>query len=103
MLLHSNYAKLAVRCTGNLFFHSRTQLFSLQESQCTMEYVLVFISGACTIPSGGFGKPGSLHFLHSPDTILPTASTCDITLRTPTCFSDYDIFKDMMTPRNVRS
>lgn len=92
-----NYAKVAVRCTGNLFFHSRTQLFSVGESQCTLEHVLVFVSGARTIPPGGFGKPGSLEFLHSTDAVLPTSSTCDITLRIPTCFSEYDIFKDMMT------
>jgi len=57
----------------------------------------VFVSGARTIPPGGFGKPDSLEFLHSTDAVLPTSSTCDITLRIPTCFSEYDIFKDMMT------
>ena len=62
-----------------------------------MQHILVFVSGACTVPPCGFGKSGSLEFLHGPEAILPTSSTCDITLRIPTCLSDYDTFKEMMT------
>lgn len=71
--------------------------FSLGESQCTLEEVLIFISGACRIPPGGFGKQCSLEFLHSTNALLPTSSTYELILRIPTCHSNYSTFKKMMT------
>jgi len=91
LLPHNNL----VRCGYHICAHIH-HTFSLGESQCTLEDILIFISGACRIPPGGFGKQCSLEFLHSASALLPTSSTCEVVLRLPTCHSNYSTFKEMM-------
>ena len=55
-----------------------------------------FFTGADKIPPLGFNKTPSLEFLDGCDKILPTASTCSITMRIPTCYKEYGCFKDAM-------
>ena len=43
----------------------------------------VFFTGVDKIPPLGFDKMPSLEFLHGCDKMLPTASTCSITMRIP--------------------
>ena len=51
-----------------------------KESRCTIEDVLIFFTGANTVPTLGFAGTPQLMFLENPDK-LPTASTCDLHLR----------------------
>ncbi|XP_065906067.1 G2/M phase-specific E3 ubiquitin-protein ligase-like [Dysidea avara] len=63
--------------------------------ECTLEHVLVFCTGADSVPVGGFGKKIELIFLGD-DKILPTSSTCFLTLRMPTCHRTNKDFNDNM-------
>ena len=66
-----------------------------EEIGCTLQDVLVFFSGANRVPPLGFDKRPSLTFLHN-NAKLPTASTCDIRLRIPACYTQYQNFKEAM-------
>ena len=57
--------------------------------------MLVFFTGADCVPPLGFPPRPCLHFLGS-DAMFPTASTCSLILRLPTCYSTYEAFKDAM-------
>ena len=65
---------------------------------CSLEDVLVFFSGASTIPPLGFPLKPSLRFLYGEGARLATASTCDLVLRIPTCYGkdQYPEFKEWM-------
>ena len=67
-----------------------------------MEIVLwkrvFFCTGADRIPPLGFDRIPSLTFLdNNPSCMLPTASTCSIELRLPTCHKTYEGFKEAIT------
>ena len=58
---------------------------------------MIFFTGADTLPAVGFGKVPKLSFLENvPSRLLPTASTCAIELRLPTCHADYPAFRQYM-------
>ena len=57
---------------------------------------MIFFSGADKIPPIGFEQQPTLGFLLSKEAILPTSSTCDLTLRIPTVHSDYHHFREYM-------
>ena len=64
----------------------------------SLEEVLVFCTGADRIPPLGFDRIPSLTFLdNNPSSMLPTASTCSIELRLPTCHKTYEGFKEAIT------
>lgn len=70
---------------------------SAQESRCSLQDVLVFYTGADTVPVLGYEKQPKQYFLESPADILPTASTCDLHLWIPTAHKDnFTAFKDWM-------
>ena len=67
-------------------------------SRCSLQDVLVFYTGADTVPVLGYEKQLKLFFfLESPVDKLPTAYTCDLHLRIPTAHRDnFSAFKDWM-------
>ena len=66
------------------------------EVNCTLRDVLVFCSGSDHIPPAGFCSVPSINFLLSKSELLPTASTCDLTIRLPTSHKDYRKFTEYM-------
>ena len=64
-------------------------------TECQLEEILIFFSGAEKVPLLGFMKDAALVFLGC-DEKLPTASTCSIILRIPTCHSTYEEFAECM-------
>lgn len=65
------------------------------DSECSLEDVLVFFSGAACIPPLGFEKDPILTFNRG--CRLATASTCDLQLRIPTIHgNDYPSFREAM-------
>lgn len=67
------------------------------ECSCSLQDVLMFFSGASSIPPCGFeGIIPTMIFLHNIDAVLPTASTCDLEFRLPATYTDYQKFKDAM-------
>ena len=68
-----------------------------QESQCSLQDVLVFFTGANAIPVLGFERRPKLVFLEGPSEKLPTASTCEIHLCIPIAHGDnFASFKEWM-------
>ena len=65
------------------------------DSVCALEDVLIFCTGAASVPPAGFHMLLKLVFLGANEN-LPTASTCSLILRIPSCHASYDAFKDMM-------
>ncbi|XP_065900336.1 G2/M phase-specific E3 ubiquitin-protein ligase-like isoform X1 [Dysidea avara] len=65
------------------------------EGICKLEEVLIFCTGADCVPPLGFNKKIDLVFLGSQQ-YLPTASTCLLILRIPTCYQDADLFNEKM-------
>ena len=63
------------------------------EIDCTLEEGLVFFTGSSTIPPLDFKKQPKIVFLEDHSRVLPTASTCSLELRLPTCHVDYYDFK----------
>ena len=63
--------------------------------QCSLEEVLIFCSGADSVPVGGFNKKIDIVFLGDNE-ILPTASTCSLVMRIPTCHNSNEKFNEMM-------
>ena len=71
--------------------------YPTQESRCSLRDVLVFFTGADTVPVLGYERQPKLVFLEGPAERLPTASTCDLHLRIPTAHGDnLSAFKDWM-------
>ena len=68
------------------------------DKSCCVELkdILIFFTGAERVPPMGFESQPSLTFLHNPEDILPTASTCSLELRLPTSHSNYDCFRNIM-------
>ena len=58
----------------------------------TLKDVMLFLTGCDCVPPLGFGDVDPC-ILFSKDVVLPTVSTCSLTLRFPT---DIDGFKDKM-------
>ena len=48
------------------------------------------------MPPMGFHTKPTVQFLHDPQAILPTASTCSLELRLPTCYRLQEDFSDRM-------
>lgn len=71
-------------------------LWTDEDIGCTLQDILIFFSGSDRIPPMGFSQHPTLVFLHQPNEILPTSSTCDLQLRIPTCFDQYEKFKEYM-------
>ena len=66
------------------------------KSGCTLDEVLVFFTGTDRVPPLGFSKPLTVSFLVDEKEMFATASTCDLQLRLPTRYSDYNAFADAM-------
>ena len=56
--------------------------------------ILAFVTGVTTIPPLGFASKPKLFFTNS---VLATASTCDVTMHLPRCHRTYQDFKEYMT------
>ena len=63
----------------------------------TLESVLQFITGSISIPLFGFDTAPSITFSHSAEDTLPTANTCDLSIRLPTSITDVGTFSSRMT------
>ena len=75
------------------------QLNALEQRQerVLLEDILIFCTGTDRIPPGGFSSTPKIQFIHDFGETLATASTCDLTLRTPTCYHyNADKFDDKM-------
>lgn len=48
------------------------------------------------MPPTGFHRAPVIEFQHDHSAILPTASTCEISIHIPTYITDYQLFKDNM-------
>ena len=59
--------------------------------------MLVFFTGSDRKPTGLYNQIPKLTFLHGSNDTLATASTCELNLRLPVCYTDYDQFKERMT------
>lgn len=67
------------------------------EVECTVEDVMAFFSAASQVPPLGFDKDPTITFNHAGNTVLATASTCDLQLRLPTIHgSIYEDFKEAL-------
>lgn len=62
---------------------------------CKLKDVLIFSTGADQLPPLGFHKKIDLVFLGVNEP-LPTASTCGLIMRIPTCHETGDLFKEKM-------
>ncbi len=60
--------------------------------ECTLTDVLIFACASSCIPPMGFFHKPTIYFLD--DSILPTSSTCELTLRIPTVHKTYAKFKE---------
>ena len=58
--------------------------------------MLVFFTGTDRVPPLGFSKPLTVSFLLDEKEMFATASTCDLQLRLPTRYGDYNSFADAM-------
>jgi len=65
------------------------------ESICKLEDVLIFCTGSDCVPPLGFHKKIDLVFL-GPRELLPTASTCSLIMRIPTCLENSNLFNEKM-------
>ncbi len=71
--------------------HFKVRLFLAEEASANLEDVLVFIMGASVPPPMGFESNPIIEFT---DGSLPTANTCLTTLRLPTKYTEYEVFKE---------
>ena len=68
------------------------------KTACDVNDVLVFFSGADSVPPLGFEKKPYVTFIHDNISKFCTASTYDLQLRLPTCHGeDYVAFAEAMT------
>lgn len=65
------------------------------DGTCSLDEVLIFCTGSDSVPPVGFHKKIDIVFLGSEE-IFPTASTCSLELRIPTCHSDGIMFSEKM-------
>ena len=65
-----------------------------------VNHILAFITGVNTVPPLGFATKPKIHFT---DSILATASTCDLTLYLPCCHRSYNEFKEYFTEAIIAS
>lgn len=65
------------------------------DTTCSLEEILIFCTGSDCMPPGGFYKKIDVVFL-GPGEIFPTASTCSLELRIPTCHNDSSSFNENM-------
>ena len=65
----------------------------------SLEDLLVFVSGADTVPSLGFDRPIAIEFydIVNNERRLPWSSTCAIDLHIPKGYDDPEKFRDLMT------
>ncbi len=70
-------------------------LFLVTEKKiaCSIADVLIFFSGASCEPPLGFPNHPKVFFLDDEDRFC-TASTCDILLRLPVVYNEYEHFKE---------
>ncbi|XP_031333130.1 G2/M phase-specific E3 ubiquitin-protein ligase-like [Photinus pyralis] len=66
------------------------------ESEATLADILIFITGADTIPPLGFPLQPKILFGHETNSLYPKANTCALQLELPVVHSDYDSFKKSM-------
>jgi hypothetical protein len=64
-----------------------------KQIDCKLKDILIFSSGAETVPPIGFAHTPKITFINSH---LPTASTCDVELRLPTTHTQYKDFREYM-------
>ena len=62
---------------------------------CKLQDVLIFFTGASCVPPVGFEKQPKVVFL-SNQAVLSTSSTCDLILRLPIKYKEYNDFRDAM-------
>ena len=67
-----------------------------EDNACNLKDVLIFFSGSDRVPPLGYDVSPSLVFLHHSNARFPTASTCDLQLRLPASYVDYEGFKEAM-------
>ena len=89
MLLHWSYFLADVQDGKVTIANPGAELLFL-----TIEDILVFATGATSIPLLGFDTEGSVRFLHDGGK-FPTSSTCSMTIRLPIVM-DYEVFKERM-------
>ena len=66
------------------------------QSSPTLRDVMVFLTGSDCVPPLGFGDV-TPSILFTDDAVLPTVSTCSLTLRFPRTFlSEFEQFKEKM-------
>ena len=69
-----------------------------RKTDCGVDEVLVFFSGASHVPPLGLSPNPRVSFLRGETSKFCTSSTCDNCLRLPTCHGeDYQPFADAMT------
>lgn len=73
-----------------------TRLFKGGASGVTLQEVLAFWTGSCSIPPLGFGKKLEISFVESVQRRLPTAHTCGMVLELWRGYTDPDEFCDDM-------
>ena len=71
-----------------LRFKKHFHLSTEGTTDCSVEDVLIFFTGAAKIPPLGFEKVPSITFQHCPTAKFATSSTCDPELRLPTRHGD---------------
>ncbi|XP_031327303.1 G2/M phase-specific E3 ubiquitin-protein ligase-like [Photinus pyralis] len=64
-----------------------------ENSNCSLEELLVFVTGADTVPALGFGTKIYIRFQHDDKMMYPKANTCGLELYLPTCHTNFDDFK----------
>ena len=63
-------------------------------------HILIFFTSASVYAAStcmGLEKGADLHFTHGKENLFVIVSTCDLTLRLPTCYDDFSTFVDRMT------
>lgn len=66
-------------------------------SGVTPSQILAFVTGAPKVPPMGFPIRPTITFISDESLLLPTASTCALTLRLPLALVNYEDFKNKLT------
>ena len=74
-----------------LHFKKNITLYIEGDLECDLADLLVFVSGSSRVPPTGFHRTPVIEFQHDHSAILPTASTCEISIHIPTCITDYQL------------
>ena len=82
----------------NLLFQiiSEGRAVTVEGNIVSLEYLLIFFSGADREPPLGFPVKPNLRFITDADQLFPTASTCSLELWLPTKYTEYAPFQDAM-------